>query len=123
MHYKNWKQNQRVKDCVNIMVADAARIDSLKFMLLRNTKQEEAQGQDVHNVADVQWPVDNAMRPGFHILADSVVAGRTHEDTMIVGTTAVDRQPTLDLRPITKRKIGGARRTRLTGTRGAASAA
>jgi hypothetical protein len=74
-------------------------------------------------VADVQWPVDNAMRPGFHILADSVVAGRTHEEPMIVGTPAVDRQSTLDLRPITKRSIGGARRTRLTGTHGAASAA
>jgi hypothetical protein len=107
MHYKNWKRNQRVKDCVNIMVSDAELIDSLNFMSLRNTEHEEAQPQDGHNVADVQWPVDNAMRPGFQILADSVVAGRTHEEPMIVGTTAVDRKSTLDFRPITKRKIGG----------------
>jgi hypothetical protein len=59
-------------------------------------------------VADVQWPVNNAIRPGFQILADSDVAGRTHEDPMIFGTTAVDRQSTLDLRPITKQSIGGA---------------
>jgi hypothetical protein len=74
MHYKNWKRNQQVKDCVNIMV-----VDSLNFTSLRNTEHEEAQGQDGRNVADVQWPVDNAMRPGFQILADSVVAGRTHK--------------------------------------------
>jgi hypothetical protein len=123
MHYKKWKRNQQVKDCVNIMVADAARIDSLIFTSLRNTKHEEAKGQDGRNVADVQWPVDNAIRPGFQILADSVVAGRTHEEPMIFGTTAVDRQSTLDLRPITKQSIGGARRTRLTGTSSAASAA
>jgi hypothetical protein len=70
-----------------------------------------------------QSAVGNAMRPGFQILANSVVAGRTHEEPMLVGTTAVDRQSTLDLRPITKRSIGGARRARLTGTHGAASAA
>jgi hypothetical protein len=63
------------------------------------------------------------MRPGFQILANSVVAGRTHEEPMSVGTAAVDRQSTLDLRPITKRSIGGARRARLTRTHGAASAA
>jgi hypothetical protein len=107
MHYKNWKRNQQVKDCVNIMVADAARIDSLNFTSMRNTEHEETQGQDGRNVADVQWPVDNAMRPGFQILADSVVAGRTHKEPMIVGTTAVDRQSTLDLRRITKQSIGG----------------
>jgi hypothetical protein len=123
MHYKNWKRNQQVKDCVNIMVADVARIDSLNFTSLRNTEHEEAKGQDGRNVADVQWPVDNAMQPGFQIIVDSVVAGRTHEEPMIVGTTAVDRQFTLDLRPITKWSIGGPRRTRLTGTHGAASAA
>jgi hypothetical protein len=107
MHYKNWKRNQRVKECVNIMVADAARIDSLNFTSLRNTVHEEAQGQNGHNVAGVQWTVDNEMLPGFQILADSVVAGRTHEEPMSVGTTAVDMQSTLDLRPITKRNIGG----------------
>jgi hypothetical protein len=42
---------------------------------------------------------------------------------MIVGATAVDSQSTLDLRTIMKRSVGGARRTRLTGTHGAASAA
>jgi hypothetical protein len=73
---------------------------------------------------DVQWPVDNAMRPGFQILANSVVAGRSHEEPMIVETPAVDRQSTLVLRPITKIKMGGgARRTRMSGTRGAASLA
>jgi hypothetical protein len=123
MQYKNWKRNQQVKDCANIVVADAARIDSLHFRSLRNTDHEEAQGQDGRNVADVQWPVDNAMRPGFQILDDSVVAERTHEEPMIFRTTAVDRQSTLDLRPITKRSIRGGRRKRLTGTRGAASAA
>jgi hypothetical protein len=123
MHYKKWKRNQQVKDCVYIMVADAAHIDILNFTSLRNTKHEEAKGQDERNVADVQWPVDNAIRPGFQILADSVVAGRTYEEPMIFGTTAVDRQSTLDLRPITKQSIGGARRTRLTGTSSAAIAA
>jgi hypothetical protein len=54
MYYKNWKRNQRVKDCVNILVADAARIDSLTFTSLRNTEHGEAQGQDGQNVADVQ---------------------------------------------------------------------
>jgi hypothetical protein len=107
MHYKNWKRNQWVKDCVNIMVADAAHLDNLNFTSLRNTEQGEAQGQDGRNVTEVQWPVDNTMRPGFQILADSIVAGRSHEEATIIGTTAVDRQSTLDLRPVTKRKIGG----------------
>jgi hypothetical protein len=53
MHYKNWKRKQQVKDCVNIMVANAAFIDSLNFTSLRNTEHEEAQGQDGQNVADV----------------------------------------------------------------------
>jgi hypothetical protein len=123
MHYKNWKRNQRVKDCVNIIVADAARIDRLNFTSLRKNEHEEAQEQDGHNVADVQWSVDNAMRPGFQILSDSVVAERTHEEPMLFGTTAVDRKSTLDLRPIRKVRLGGARRTKLTGTRGAASTA
>jgi hypothetical protein len=102
-HCKKWSRNQRVKDSVNRMMAETARLDMLNRTTSRNDTSNDAQ-------FPVECPTEILPRPAIQAMppppTTALNSDAEEKVPQIAGLTAADRASSLNERPINTRKPG-----------------